>query len=122
MAEHLAELNKRDLEVYSTTEEVVGVWTDGRPLYRTTISGTKVANTNFVFSLPNVREVVNIRGVLQGTEGSVTNAYNMPYYQASDLYIYVFYNFTPNATFNIVSAARGYCNGPFTAIIEYTKQ
>lgn len=36
MAEQLAELNKGDLEVYSTTEKQVGIWIDGKPIYRRT--------------------------------------------------------------------------------------
>lgn len=34
MAEQLAELNKGELEVYSTAEKQVGVWIDGKPIYR----------------------------------------------------------------------------------------
>ena len=40
MAEQLAELNKGELEVYSTDEKVCGVWIDGRPIYRRTFVGT----------------------------------------------------------------------------------
>ena len=34
MAEQLAELNKGELEVYSTDEKQIGVWIDGKKIYR----------------------------------------------------------------------------------------
>jgi hypothetical protein len=41
MAETMAELNKVDLEVYSTDEKQIGVWIDGKTLYEKTIVGTQ---------------------------------------------------------------------------------
>ena len=40
MAEQLAELNKGNNIVYSTTERVVGTWHDGRKIYEKSMSGT----------------------------------------------------------------------------------
>lgn len=40
MAEQLAELNKGDLEVYSTDEKQIGVWIDGKPVYEKMVALT----------------------------------------------------------------------------------
>lgn len=46
MAETMAELNKGDLEVYSTDEKQIGVWIDKKPLYRKVIEVTSPSSAN----------------------------------------------------------------------------
>ena len=67
--------NKADL--YSTTEKVVGCWTDGRPIYQKTIScGALPNNTIKEVSLgvSNLKEVVKSFGV--ATNGTYTMLFN----------------------------------------------
>lgn len=61
MAEHLAELNKGELDVYSTNKVQVGVWTNGKPFYRQSFKGKVKAANNIVY-LPigsSVDEVIS---------------------------------------------------------------
>lgn len=54
--------------IYSTTEKVVGCWTDGRPVYQKTFSGTFASTTSGTWgdksigTISNFREVVSIQG------------------------------------------------------------
>ncbi len=66
MAEQLAELNKGDLEVYSTTEKPIGVWIDGKPIYRKCYkvdnvvpNGTTTINTG----VSNLDHFIHIYGI-----------------------------------------------------------
>jgi hypothetical protein len=62
MAEQLAELNKGDLEVYSTTEHIVGTWIDGKTIYR------KVWTYNSVQTIDAPNTFSSSGGVWQQTD------------------------------------------------------
>lgn len=54
-------INEARLEEYSTTEQVIGKWTDGKPLYGKTITFTSTISTNATTSIAhNITNVKNI--------------------------------------------------------------
>lgn len=124
-------VNEALLDVYSTTEQKIGTWIDGKPLYRKTfdITTPSTANTNTVIQntfVQNLDKVIDIRGIIHST---VYNTY------AQD-YIYYGYLINYNYSTNFNSTVY-YDNGgsggirfkvssdmvdtPATVIIEYTK-
>ena len=53
-------------EVYSTTEQVVGTWIDGKPLYRKVVDcGTlpNAANKNIPHGITNLKSIIDMRGI-----------------------------------------------------------
>lgn len=65
---------KEDLNTYSTSEIVIGKWTDGKLIYRQVITGTKNHNDILV---SNVSELINS----YGTGVSGYNKRTLPYYE-----------------------------------------
>ena len=64
-------------ETYSTDEQVVGTWIDGKPIYRKVIyfsSLTSISNT-----IPNMETVVTLRAMSLSNGGIVWRAINEAY-------------------------------------------
>ena len=50
-------------ENYSKTEQVIGTWVDGKPLYRTVINaGTVTTSNTTIGNIPNIDKLVSIKG------------------------------------------------------------
>lgn len=64
--------------IYSTTEQLIGKWIDGKPLYEITYEYTNsgVSSTTAIITLSSDIVVRNIKGVLCNTDGRV---YMLPY-------------------------------------------
>lgn len=85
-AKHIFEQVKRDWhipvtehQVYSTAETVVGVWTDGKPLYRKTVSCGALPNAttkNVAHGVTNLDKIIKTEGIAFATSGS--NGYYFP--------------------------------------------
>jgi hypothetical protein len=68
---------------YSTAEQIVGVWTDGRPIYQKTISlsGTYSSETNIDLNIDNILKIVDYNGVTFSANGvchKINNSYPSP--------------------------------------------
>ena len=62
--------NLTDLQVYSTTEKVIGTWIDGKPIYRKSYSGACVkSNTVVLEYTSNIDKIIS-------AYGSATSDYN----------------------------------------------
>lgn len=78
---------------YSTTEQVVGAWIDGKPIYRKVVSSTSVSTggeSTIATGLSNVNEYIKAEGFLYRTNNtcfplSRINPNNLAY--ATGLYI-----------------------------------
>lgn len=60
------------LHTYSTDEQRIGTWIDGKPLYRTTIkktTGFATGETVFSHGIANISEFVSIQGILHRRSG-----------------------------------------------------
>ena len=101
---------------YSTDEQIIGTWTDGKDIYRKVIniSNPQSTNTNYVnLGNLNIDKVIRLYGYKIDSNGY----FNVPFYDSADNYSVLF-----------VSSGK-YLRGRFVgstptevkAIIEYTK-
>lgn len=115
------ELNNRD--IYSTSEKVIGKWTDGKPLYRKTISigalpktSTKTVNTGLTFNSTHC-----ILRKIYGTANYTTGvSFPLPFINALDLSIGVSVLINSSSKIEITTGNdRSSATGFVT--LEYTK-
>lgn len=107
------------LSGYSTTERTIGYWIDGKPLYRSVFTGTKVSGTNLEIStgLTTVDKLVKLEGTIDTLSGYVD-----PINQYTSSSIYNVCNFNKsNGKIGVVSSTGNYSNGDVIIIMEYTK-
>ena len=104
---------------YSTTEQVIGTWIDGKPLYRKTINfGVLPNNTtkDVNHSISNLERVI----ALYGTTDNGTTHLTIPYIATIGLN----YSITLNCNKTSVTAVTGSDRTAYTntyIVIEYTK-
>lgn len=125
-----------DKNTYSTSETIVGKWIDGKPIYRTVLSGTTNAGssgettitTRFANVIPNNYEtIVSISGVIDTpiSDGNVPRSLN--FFSSTNDFVMCHVGSTINNVFYQggfqirTNNATHYSNSPFRAIIEYTK-
>ncbi len=114
------EFIKKQEDIYSTEEQVIGTWIDGKPLYRKTLSltapsttsSTKIANFDKTFIIKNYygNALIAASNQLLPINFYFTNEYNIATYvvnNSGEIYM------------KIGSAA--YENQQVTLTIEYTK-
>lgn len=113
--------------VYSTTEQVVGTWIDGKPIYRKVFSGTTPSsstNTDLhdITSL-NLDSCVSLSGyVKSGTYVPMNNSINIQNTYMAGFICSIFLK----SSSGIYTHIRGgfgsdVQNSPYTIILEYTK-
>lgn len=114
------EIYNQNIMNYSTNEQVIGKWIDGKPLYRKVIEITNPQNTNtnyFSTTSLDIKNVVNIKVMVKNSQTGMSVG---PYYDSAENYIVM-----------IVSTAN-YLRGRFGialinnfvncyVILEYTK-
>lgn len=118
-------------EVYSTTEQRVGTWIDGKPLYKRVIEDTLGTTSGTwkdiqAFSANYIKYIVSAQGAICTSNG---NYYPLPLTRITDNSYsnreYVYYNISPSAGYVSIIAASGYYAGfsgrPFYLIVLYTK-
>ena len=108
------------LKTYSTTEETIIGYYDGKLLYRRVITGTKESGTDLQISATWV-DTIDTLVRFDGTLKSLSN-YNYPLvrYESSSIYVTMNMN-RVDKYIKIVSSAGNYSNGDVTIIVEYTK-
>ena len=118
---------------YSSTEQVIGTWIDGKPLYRKVITGQTPtvssdgteANTAIIISngeTSNTDHYAIVNGWVRYAN-SPYSMWTMPYYNNSMRVIKSLMNISNNGNLNLQISSNGtvynYCT--FTCIVEYTK-
>lgn len=65
--------NKDNLETYSTTEQRIGTWIDGKPLYRKVVNVTMPNNEikQTAHNIQNIDVITNIKGITKSIDGIV---------------------------------------------------
>lgn len=104
-------------EVFSTTETLTNkVWIDGKPIYRTVITGTtpnaSVTSWTTLASLQNIDTAINIYGALE----SSTSKNFIPRYESSSFYFIISCEGS-----DIKYKQVGYNYRDYHLIFEYTK-
>lgn len=97
---------------YSTTEQVIGTWIDGKPLYEITVQGNVAAQTGYInlFTLASGITIQRIDGYVRRT-GDI----NIP---SGSLGFYVY---SQGSYVNCYNSEQGNSGQPFTVIVQYTK-
>lgn len=106
---------------YSTDEQIIGKWTDGRPIYKKVIYTTlnsQVGNTDISLGVA-IKDVININGTVHCAGGYFEQ---FPNSVAGTNRLIVYDNiFTTPNTIRIVNNSTVWANNPFCIVIEYTK-
>ena len=97
---------------YSTNEQVVGTWINGKPLYRKVVVIDNPSN-GMTFSIANIDEPINVSWTQVHPTG-VYFSYNHDGTSCSTIF------FKPTSK-NFEITLQGAFNGKIVAIIEYTK-
>lgn len=114
-------------EVYSTEEQMIGTWIDGKPLYRKVFNDLVIpSNVSVTASVEiasysaNVDTVSDIYGVCTSSTKQVTK---VPYYISATSVLWVGYNLPTHSTSNSVriQASKQYAGASITIVLEYTK-
>lgn len=106
--------------VYSTTEQVVGKWIDGKPIYQKTISFTTPSSTSDDI-IATINEVINIKsfeGIVERNDGR-TFPVNFQYLDQG-LSCYAIKQ-TTNTVIRFKPTLNADCGIPGTLTIKYTK-
>lgn len=108
------------LDVYSTEEQRIGTWIDGKPLYRRVVEGTTGSGDGQHTVLPGIlssdTEMKIMIGTLIDRHGT---AIHSGYYSGSSGYRFNLLYLSGNLYDNI--GGDGFYNRPFIALLEYTK-
>lgn len=108
---------------YSTEEQVVGTWIDGKPIYEKTFNNLQLPNrADYLIDLSslNIENVINAYGLchrLANDGGSFD--YNLPFFESTGLYVNMRYNKNPKNYSIWCSDSSGTYTANLT--IQYTK-
>ena len=71
-SDYVSNIDSSNLEHYSTTEQIIGTWIDGKPIYKKTIlQNTFTAGESEInHNISDVERIVNISGIAYRTDGS----------------------------------------------------
>lgn len=111
-------------QIYSTTETMIGTWTDGKPLYRSVFSGNFGTITQgtrkdiTVGTVPNVENVASIKAIIKGGGYSTMFPAVMKSDPVPPMNAYI-----NESDGNVIigAASSGYSNRTAIVTVEYTK-
>lgn len=107
-------------EVYSTEEQVIGTWIDGKPLYQKVITGVLIQESGIwcnAYSDSNISEFVSISGFITDTVG---DRFPIPQASVNDAVITMIGVINSN-TIRLLTNRPGFINTPVTLMCKYTK-
>lgn len=116
--------------VYSTSEQIVGRWIDGKPLYQKTISATSQPNIDTWGSGyeigASVDTIVKVSGrlVLNNNAGTYVGNFTRPTAEYNDYITYIGTDNNHPSLPNRIGVRVGkteYTSRPFTVTVQYTK-
>ena len=109
-------------DYYSEDEKVVGIWTDGKPVYQKTIVTNTGSSGNTTYSIAswNIDKIINYNGVI---EQIVNEKYYYPniFYNADSTYHCNIYLDRDNNKVLNIRVGSGYYNYDIYITIQYTK-
>ena len=101
---------------YSTGEQIIGTWIDGKPIYRKVFIG----NINFNelnFSLPNIDTIIKMNG---WATSEYSNSWLIPCYRQDEYKNDVFYS-TGSQEIRLSFGSFYNSSKKYQLIVEYTK-
>lgn len=112
------DLYSQEIPLLVDVEEIIGKY-EGKPLYRKTITGTKVSGTNLQKNISsNIDKVLDFFGSMIIIRPGHILKYPLNYYENNTNYIRT--NIFDDKL-QIISGTSDYSNGDFIATILYTK-
>ena len=104
-------------EVYSTAEQRIGTWIDGKPIYRQVIQGTTASSnlSTAIGSISNLGTIVNIRGYIVSASASQSIPINFVYNTEQNA------GYREHNNILIRTNSSDYQSKPCYVIVEYTK-
>ena len=108
-----------DRDIYSTTEQVVGEWIDGKPLYRVVLSGN-ISSTTGTYVPTNTYNAATV-DVISCT-GKLVNDQNQYMQLGCYLNSSNYSGWFMSASAMTIFFPSAYNNGAYTIVIEYTKK
>lgn len=108
-------------EVYSTDEQIVGRWIDGKPIYRKVIVGTNYQSgmETYIATLYNLDILINVYGMAQRSNGNNMRIPN-PHYSDSTKIISVYSNTNGQLALEVGSGLTNITK--YHIVCEYTKK
>ena len=104
------------LQTYSTTEQRVGTWIDGKPIYRKVIETTtptaSSSSWTFLAALSDVDNLIDLKGIMSKSDGQ----YPVQRYEGTGYYMQFRYS-----QYGIECLTNGFTSVDITLIVEYTK-
>jgi len=102
---------------YSTTEQVVGEWIDGKPVYQKTITGiTGTGNSDVQHNISDIDTICNISGYVRWASGSVNMYAPIGFDNTTSYYFSAFVSETI-----LYIRQKGYDAKNYIITIQYTK-
>lgn len=114
---------------YSTEEQVIGEWIDGKPVYQKVVTGTTASTTGTSIFVPmneSVKKYIDTK-LLINVSGydRVANGFNNHAPSGEFVAVYGLTNAisdaNPKNTIAVVVTRDGWTNTPFQVIVQYTK-
>lgn len=113
-------INSKLMNEYSTTEQTIGTWIDGKPIYRKVYQFTTPSTENSWESMgqtgANIETVVDFRGTVLDTG---IRRYNSINFGEGSYYIHTAVDAGNNRPISMIQ--KGWSSLPCVIIIEYTK-
>lgn len=106
-----------DLNTYSTAEQRIGTWIDGKPLYRKVIEGTTASSNSptAIGSISNLGIIGDIRGYIINSSQNQTIPINFVYNTEQNS------GYREGNNIMVRTTASVYQSKPCYIIVEYTK-
>ena len=105
---------------YSTDEQVVGTWINGKPLYQKTLTGTTLSASGDVpTGLTNIEDIFIVSGYIPD---GINNGYTVSYGYFGSVEDYLFVDLRQDAS-SLYFSLRGsrFQRRPFWVTVQYTK-
>ena len=110
-----------DLNTYSTTEQRIGTWIDGKPIYRKTFTGSNGGNSSITISssINNIGNIIDIKAIVTDVDNNIAMKIGGYFNQSN--YAFVYYSKNNNTIAIIIPDVYAYKSGTYSCVIEYTK-
>ena len=113
------------LHIYSTTEQRVGTWVDGKPLYEITATfntGTwSGGEVSFNFSIPNMKHCISMTGCTQRTAGGHEDICGLWEAHTTSQMVNTYYDHSQSKLIFHCNLASSYQNTDIRVTFRYTK-
>lgn len=104
---------------YSTTEQKIGTWIDGKPLYRRVFTGTVHVNSDVIGSAQalGIGKIIRVEGTIKSSDGQ---AWIIPFNNSDEKKANVYVSEDNNRNIHLIVGSY-MDNSPYTLVLTYTR-